>query len=512
MPTTACSSTSPRRGWCAILAGLGCAWWAPAALASPGADPTTRLAERLCRLDRLECVLGASDHSRLRQAERLATRPADAPGDPRLEAVRSDLLPELRVVEQGPSWSSPPWRVEPTGLLSGGDLVPDYRSGDEEPGWASLRLGAEGRLYPGWFELTAGARGLLDLPAEPVVGLDLPQAWAGLATHGLVVGFGLRDRHLGPGHAGSLMLTDNAAATPLGTLSWTSPAGMRFGRVHIEAGAGWIPGARRDVQRPGWLMMDLRWLPLPEVEIGATRVGIFGGQGRPTPDIGQLLLPTDPHVYDDPDRLEPDQDERAALDLRLTLPVGRWAGWSSSRRAVDGLDTVELWWQYGGEDVIARDLAGVPYPALAGIGNLLGAELTAGPLVLTAEHTRLLDDYFRWYTGHRVYHDGFTQDGRSMAHAAGGDSISNMVAVAWEAGERGVELSGERVLRVGVIEASGANLLAMEVDELTHRAGLTGWSWTRLGWWTATVQVERTTGADFVRGADGWAWRVAVGR
>ncbi|MCK6503150.1 capsule assembly Wzi family protein [Myxococcota bacterium] len=480
--------------------------------AAPRSDPSARLAERLCRLDRLECVLGASDHGRLRQAEHLSTRPDDAPDDPRLAAVRADLAPELRVVEQGPSWSRPSWRIEPTGLLSGGDLPPVYRGGDEEPGWASARLGAEGRLYPGIFELTAAGRALLDLPGTPVFGVDAPEAWAGLASHGLVLGFGMRDRHLGPGHAGSLMLTDNAAPTPLGTLAWTSPTGMRLGRVHLEAGAGWIPGERRDVRNPGWLFMDLRWLLLPEVELGASRVGIFGGEGRPTPSLGQLLLPTDPHVYDDPDRLEPDQDERASLDLRLTFPVGRWAGIASTRRAVDGLDTVELWWLYGGEDVIARDLGGLPYPSLAGIGNLFGAEAVAGPLVLSVEHARLLDDYFRWYTGHRVYHDGFTRDGRSMALAEGGDSIGTWLAVAWEAGAYGMELSAHRALRVGVIEASGANLLALEVDERTHGVGLSGWTWSRWGWWSASLEVERVTGQDFVEGADGWAWRLAVGR
>ncbi|NOY24693.1 MAG: capsule assembly Wzi family protein [Oligoflexia bacterium] len=465
----------------------------------------------MCRLNRLECILGGSDHSRLRQAERLVL--LDPAVDPRLATLRLDLAPELRVVEDGPSWSAPPWRLKPTGLLGLGGLEPTYRAGDIEPGWASLRAGAEGQIYPGIFELSLEARATLDLgSSDPPVGFDVPAAWAGVATHGLVAGFGLRDRFVGPGKFGSLMLTDNARPAPLGSLAWTSPAGQRLGRVRLEAGAGWIPGERTDVQNPGWLLMDLRWLPLPEIELGATRVGIFGGQGRPLPSFGQLLLPTDPHVYDDPNQLEPDQDERASLDLRLTLPVGRWGGVSSSRTAVDGLDTVELWWQYGGEDIIANDLGGIPYPSLAGIANLYGAELVAGPLVLTVENARILDDYFRWYTGHRIYHDGFTRDGLSMAHSSGGDSITWTAAVAWEASDWGVELSGERRLRVGVIESLGANLLALQTDEMRHRLSVQGWKLTNLGWWSLTVEVERLTGQDFVLGDDGWGWRVAVGR
>jgi hypothetical protein len=70
-------------------------------------------------------------------------------------------------------------------------------------------------------------------------------------------------------------------------------------------------------------------------EMGATRMGIFGGEGRPSPDLAQLLIPTDPHVVDDPDQELPDQDEIAALDGRLTLPLAPgsavnrpWTIWS----------------------------------------------------------------------------------------------------------------------------------------------------------------------------------------
>jgi len=463
-------------------------------------------------------VRGASDASRLRQAERLALRPADAPQDPSLAPLSADLAAELSVVRDGPNWKAPPWRLLPSGLLGAGQLAPDYRQGDTEPGWFSARLGGEGQLYPGIFELSLAGDGRLDLSSggldsgQHPLGLGVHEAWAGVATRGLVAGFGLRDRHLGPGRNGSLMLTDNAAPSPLASLAVTSAAGQRFGRVHLEGGAGWLAGHRQDVQAPGWLIMDLRWLPLPLLELGASRVAIFGGKGRPFPNICQLLLPTEPHIYGDPNQLQPDQDEIAALDMRLTLPVGRWAGISSSRSKVDGLDTVELWAQYGGEDVIASDIGGIPVPSLAGVADLYGGEVMAGPLSVTAEYSRLLDDYFRWYTGHRVYHQGFTRDGLSMGHASGGDAINWWGAVSWDAGTWGLELDGERRLRVGVIEALGANLLALGADEVHHRVGLRGWTWTRLGWWSASVQVERIQGADFVAGADGWAWRVAIGR
>ncbi len=496
-----------------MVVGLVGALCPAAAWSGPRDDPWARGVERLCRLEGLDCVLGASDHSRLRQAERLLLRsPVDGP-DPLGDALDLDLDPELVAARGDARWLAPPWRLLPLGAVSVGNLVPDYLGGDEEPGLLSLRAGGEGRAYPGLLELSVAAEGRLDLAGQPVSGgLGVREAWAGVAWKGVVAGFGLRDRHVGPGHRGSLMLTDNAAPTPFGSLAGTSAADQRFGRVHAELGAGWIPGPRTDVANPGWLLMDLRYLPVPELELGATRVGIFGGQGRPLPSVGQLLLPTDPHVYDDPDQVEPDQDEMAALDIRTTLPVGRWTGRGSRRDAVTGIDFVELWWQYGAEDIIALDLGGVPYPSLAGVANLFGAELVAGPLGLSFEGARILDDYFRWYTGHRVYHDGFTHLDRVMAHAAGGDALSWWGALSWEPGPWGVELSAEHRVRVGVVESLGQNLMALATDERRTRVGVSGWRLTSLGWWKLTVEGERVTGVDFVPGRASWGGRVAIGR
>ena len=67
--------------------------------------------------------------------------------------------------------------------------------------------------------------------------------------------------------------------------------------------------------------MDGRWLVRPEVELGLSRLGIFGGEGRPSPGFGQLLLPTEPHIYDDPERLKPDTDEKASVDFRFASAV-----------------------------------------------------------------------------------------------------------------------------------------------------------------------------------------------
>jgi hypothetical protein len=379
-------------------------------------------------------------------------------------------------------------------------------SGDEEHGLVSGRVG--GLIWSHWgpglvvlrpeLGLDAGSETPTELRAE------LIEAWAGIQTDSWQVGFGATDRWIGPGRHGGLMLTDNAQAAPLASAAWEGRPWGRFGRVRVEVGAGWLDALRRDVAAPGWLLADLRWAPVPAFEMGATRMGIFGGAGRPAPEIGQLILPTRPHVDNDPDQALPDQDEIAALDGRLTLPLDDSLG--------GPLDWVELYIQYGGEDVIAREILTVPVPSLAGVANLYGLAVGAGPLEVDLEHARVLDDRFRWYTGHRIYHQGFTQAGRVMGHPSGGDSRTTSTAARWLTPGWGVEGSYEHVLRVGVAAIEGDNLQALMRDSTTHRVGLRGWRPDkRARWWHLDLNLERTAHPDFTPGAPSWAWRIAIG-
>jgi hypothetical protein len=303
------------------------------------------------------------------------------------------------------------------------------------------------------------------------------------------------------------VLSTNADAPWMGTASVEGhlPRPLAaIGRFRVEAGAGVLDRPRDDVSMPGLLLMDLRWSPVPAIELGATRLSIFGGEGRPPVDVGQLLVPTEPHVYDDPDLSEPDQNELAALDLRLTLPLRKW--WRLP------VDHVELWWQYGGEDVIGRKAGPIPYPSLAGVGNLYGAEVAVAPIVVTVEYTRLMDDYFRWYVGHRVYHEGFTQDGRVLGHFGGPDSETGFAAVAWEGGPARVRLWGDVVRRVGVIEALNDKVFTLGAEEQRIRGAIDAQvplsPAVRLD---AGVSVERVTDEGFVPGADATRPRVWLG-
>lgn len=471
------------------------------AWADPLGDPTALLVAQQVREAGVPALLGASDRGPLRLAQ-LALAAGLDPDDPASAAWARSLAPEL-------AWVGSPTELEiragwhPTARLVVGDLAPDLARGDVESGLLSARAGAAGRLYYG--PLLASLEPEIDLDLfSPALALVAREAWVGAELHGVQLAFGQRDRWLGPGRHGSLVLTDNARPAPLGSLAIEESL-PRLGRVRFEAGAGWLDGARDDVERPGWLIMDLRWAPMPWLELGASRMGVFGGVGRPAPRLGQLLLPTEPHVSDDPDQSEPDQNELASLDLRVLVPLARWL---PNHRPP--LRTLELWWQYGGEDVIGKEWNGVPYPSLAGVANLGGGELAVGPVLLTIEGARLLDDTFRWYTGHRVYHEGFTQDGRIMGHPAGGDARSLWGGLTWLPDLWGGRIGLERRVRVGVVDDADGQILALSTDELHHRLQAELWRASSWGWWRLGAEGARIQGREFVPGDDVWEARIYV--
>lgn len=466
-----------------MLALWTCAW-----AAEPWEDPAADAIARDVRATGADAMLGAGTSAPDEVARR--ARALAAP-DPRAAV---SLAPELA--------GGVVWVARPVARLTAGELVPDNLAGDLEPGRAGGALGVEGALYAGpvVLRLTPEVEGGL----APATGsLRLPTAWAGVHWRGLDAGFGRRDRWLGPARHGAVALSENAAPPWMGgvALEGRLPGALdRVGRLRADVEVGWLDRPRGDVAHPGLLLMDLRWLPVPQVELGVTRLSIFGGEGRPPVDLGQLLLPTEPHVEDDPDQLLPDQNELAVFDLRITLPLAKWAG--GPVRHVEG------WWQYGGEDMVMRELGPIPTPSLAGVGNLYGGEIAVGPVVVTGEYSRLMDDYFRWYVGHRVYHDGFSQDGRVMGHFGGPDSETAWGAVAVEGGAWRARAWGEHVRRVGVVEVLQDHVFTLSTEERRVRGGVdAGWTPDGATWVRGGLSVERVEGDDFFPGVEDRAWR-----
>jgi hypothetical protein len=493
-----------------LLCCLAASLWAAGGAASPWDDPLQLAVMRHAQGEQAPVFVGDGEWAGAGLAWKLSTLPeATAPGTElpcgSLPAsLCAALRPELLAL------SDPMQAVvtlEPTIGGSWGQLTPINDSGDEEPGAVSLRAGAQLRAY------TRGLEVLL----EPELGLDLGpgllppglvprQAWGAWRGEHLLVGFGMRDRWLGPGRHGALLLSDNARAAPMGTVAARGklPGALEgLGRWRFESSWGWLQRPRDDVGNPGLMLMDLRWIPVPWIELGATRMGLFGGQGRPLPGLFELLVPLEPHTYDDPEKEEPDQNELASLDFRVSLPLARWVG--------GPVDRLEGWWQYGAEDIIARRLGAVPYPSLAGVANLWGLGASAGPWQLSYEGAHIFDDYFRWYLSHRIYHQGFTQDGRVLGHHSGGDAWTSWVRLGWYPLPWGADLAWARQQRVGIVESLEGNLLALSTDEI--RSGLTARLW-RFGGsgsrWVLDVGVSRVQGEGFVPELDGWEHRVGL--
>ena len=468
---------------------------ADAVWTEPWSDPLAEALARGARDEARPVLLGDGEIAPWELVERLGEDEPDA----RLEV---GLATELRRGAWQPSWT-----VRPHASIAVGDAVPDNAGGATEPGWLTTRARVDGALYSGPFVLLASPEGEVGFAGTDAGEVRMQTLWGGAALHGWAVGFGRQARWYGPGRHGALLWSANARPPWMGGISGEGRLPGVLGGAgvfRIETSVGWLDQPRGDVARPGLLLVDLRWMPIPLLELGATRMSIFGGEGRPRPDVGQLLLPTEPHVEDDPDHLLADQDELAALDLRLNLPLERWSGVP--------IQHVELWWQYGGEDVIGRQLGPVPYPSLAGVGNLYGGEIEVAPITVTVEYTRLMDDYFRWYVGHRVYHDGFTQAGRPLGHFGGPDSETFWAAVAWEGGRGRARIWADRVWRVGVIEALEDHVFTLTQDERGTRVGLdAGWSFTGATQATLSASWEGVDGEDFVPGATGAHFRACVG-
>jgi hypothetical protein len=469
--------------------------WVGAALAATSSDamfgPEHFLVDRAHRSHATGWIYGARNSSALT----LARRWADA-GE-QGASTASSLAVEL---DQG---DKPSVAIRPHWRAAAGTWTPIRQNGDPESGLWSGRLGLDARGYWGPLEAMLGPELQLDSGPGTDVGVALPLAWLGVNTESWRIGFGVEERWIGPGRHGGIMLTNHARPAPLGSVAWAPTLG-NLGHLRMEAGVGWLDAPRTDVERPGWLLMDFRWAPLPAVEIGATRMSIFGGVGRPPPSLGQLILPTKPHVSNDPEQKLPDQDEIAALDLRVTLPIHRvWPGL---------LDYAEFWTQYGGEDVIARSIGPVPVPSLAGIANLWGGEVGRGSWTANIEWARLLDDTFRWYTGHRIYHQGFTQSGDSMGHPRGGDSRSFDGAIRWMDDNRGIELNAADVIRVGAIDVAQGRLRTLMSNEHTRSAGLKAWFFQDQQWWHSGLTVAKTSGSGFHSSPEAWSWHVFIGR
>ena len=470
------------------------------AAAAPESDAYEALRTRLLRAEAVDELLGAPTDPR-EDAWRMRDCAACAP-------LLAQLTAETTARDEARAWVL---RVEPRVSLAIGDRTPAHADGDVEAGLVSARASADVRLYHGLFEAQLRPEFGIDAIRGVSALAELPEWRLGVRTHGFHATAGAASRWFGPGRDGTLLVTDHARPLPAldvgGDARLPGKADL-LGRFGVSFLAGALPGARSDVDHPLWLLLDLRWAPVPWIEVGLARNAVFGGsEGGVARPIrwGQVILPTHPHVYDDPEQIEADTDERAAWDVRITPPLGRWG--------VPVLDYAEVAIQHGGEDVITRRGGLFPWPTLAGSANVYGAEIGALPYSAGVEVAVIEDDLYRWYVGHRVYHDGWTVDGAPIGHPNGGDQRTTTVRIGRFV-DRGlaVDVLYRHTHRVDVADLVGDTLFVFPAAEVRDEIGLRGSTW--LGQ-TARITVDLgagpVRGRGFVPGDHDVEWRGSVG-
>ena len=392
------------------------------------------------------------------------------------------------------------WHVREWSRVAVGNLQPVNLLGDEE-GFTALRGGLEFEAYTDHLEFRIRPELRLDVGCveDPVCGsAPLTEAVLGVNWKGVRLDVGLEDRSAGPGARGNLILGQSIQPWPAGTLQYSRDS--RWGLWAAETGVGWLPGEREDVTHPGLMHMDFRYSPAAVLEFGFTRATMFGGQGRPLPTLFDLLIPIQPHVTGDPDRLLADSNEIVAVDARLDIPIRRWLE--------SPLKRLSLWVQYAGEDMILSEVGPVPIPSLGGPANLYGGALSFGQSELRIERAQLMDDTFRWYTRHRIYHEGFVRDGQPIGHPHGGDADSLWVEWATYGALLGYSLHAEKLRRVGVVTAIPEGVFTLATEEHSVRGGFKFWVMpSRGGHLGIGYSVQRMTGEDFVANTLQWRHR-----
>jgi hypothetical protein len=266
---------------------------------------------------------------------------------------------------------------------------------------------------------------------------------------------GRDSRWWGPGYHGSLLLSDHALPLELVEISSASPFRLPWFLRHLGTFDLSFFLARLEEERdfPHAKLMGMRidWSPFPFLELGASRVILFDGKGRPSysgPDYLEVLVA---RKENKPGKFN--NNQLASLDATLRI--------RDLVRYFPLANSLVLYGEYGGEDM-AGEKRGVPYPYKAGVivGFLLQDLFTAEGLDLRGEYARTHKVWYR----HGVYWSGYTYRGVLLGHHMGGDAddlyfrlsqwLSRKVQAALDFDQQRYGLSRSRHMREMYVEGS----------------------------------------------------------
>lgn len=302
-------------------------------------------------------------------------------------------------------------------------LVNVNNKGDEFGNGSNYRLG---------FGAAAGLGGLLSVYVNPESrypeGLDgdnadvvLVEGFAALQAWNIELTAGRQALWWGPGHHGSLLLSDNARPFDLIKLTNPRPKVLPWllkylGPVKFTA---FVTELEEDRVIPSPYLAGLRLDIKPHryVSIGASRTAIFGGSGRKV-DAGVIwdviTAQSEGNAADEPG------NQLGSVDLKIVLPFD--------------MQKVVVYGEVGGED----EAGSLPSRAAYLMGAYLPAAFGVDALDLRLEYGQTyIGDYPRVWYNHHLYRSGYTYYGKVIGHHMGTDAKDIYVSAVYysDAGE-----------------------------------------------------------------------------
>jgi len=260
------------------------------------------------------------------------------------------------------------------------------------------------------FRYSTGGQGDADV--------EVVEGYASLTFWNIEVAAGRQALWWGPGHHGSLLLTDNAR--PFDLIKITNPRPVLLpwvlsymGPVRFTAFVTRLE-KERDVSRPYLVGTRLDLKPHPYIEIGVSRVAMFGGGDREvtTGTLWDAFTARNENSVDEPG------NQLASIDLKLIVP---WR-----------VQPFVLYAEAGAEDIYL--------PALGAytVGVYLPRILGLGALSLRAEYAdnRISYKPHVWYR-HHIYTTGYKYKGRVIGHHMGTDATDFFAEVKYSSDRLG---------------------------------------------------------------------------
>lgn len=229
----------------------------------------------------------------------------------------------------------------------------------------------------------------------------------------------------GPGHHGSLILTDNARPFELIKISNPRPVLLPWFLRYMglfKFVAFWTKlEGNRYVPEAEFMGMRVNIKPFTFLELGASRTILLGGRGPAAPKgaedlslgewwkqlVGKELSTT----------RELDTDQIGGFDFLIHLNVDKY---------FRKLRTLDIWGELYGED----EAASLPSKNGFVLGMKLGDIFLTGQTNLVIEHAdNVINQYPSTWYNHSVYKSGYTYYKRIMGHDMGSDARDTFISL-----------------------------------------------------------------------------------